>query len=234
MLAQIRRIKIMGRCTHSHLNSIFADAHTLFTISFPVTLFFTYLFIAISRAANRLIIMDPISVVALFSSAIIVTSQVYNFARKLVEINDPKVTFIRISLATEDRRTQHWFKAMDIDSKRNQLAERIHKDDLEFIMQLLSDIDKITKRAREQFEKLDFESIKKFNAKAFLSRARWLQGEYDDIRLLLKALKALNTALYEVAEPPPRYHVSLSHKAPRSKQLVWFDPWPDDTECRQI
>ena len=148
--------------------------------------------------------MDPISAVALLTSLILTVDNAVKLVRNITIVNDPKAIYIEKSLIAQRWRTKNW-----LDDWGEGLERRISPDKLRIVNSLQSDIEQIYERVQKLYTRFlpDVKSSPK-NPKDLMKRLRWTDA-YKDLHLLIKALKACNTALYEVAQPAPRYHESL-------------------------
>jgi len=144
---------------------------------------------------------------AVFLSVVAVATNLTNLIQQLKQINDPKITFIKATLLAENLRTSNWADNMGIrtDSVDSDLVERIRPRDLATVRSILVDITGLTKRAEDKLRNLSLPEGRKLSARGIMARWKWLNGEFDDLALLVKAVQALNTALNEIAEPPPKY-----------------------------
>ena len=126
---------------------------------------------------------------AVFLSVVAVATNLTNLIQKLKQINDPKITFIKATLLAENLRTSNWADNMGIrtDSVDSDLVERIRPRDLATVRSILVDITGLTKRAEDKLRTLNLPEGRKLSAKGIMARWKWLNGEFDDLALLVKA-----------------------------------------------
>lgn len=154
---------------------------------------------------------EAVGVVAILLSAISATQHAVSFIKRLKIIDDPKKTVIEASLVAQTARTENWLRDWDIghsssnQSKEVALEARIGPKKAVIIKDLLRDIELIRSKVDVAFQKMQPALDAPSGLRTISKRITWMQT-YEDLLLLIKALKALNTALYEVAPPAPRYH----------------------------
>src|SRR5436305_12883409 len=116
--------------------------------------------------------MDPVSVTALLISDFSIASNVVTLAKNLYQINDPKFTFVKISILNKGR-TRNWFQAMGVSEEskiRRDLEKRIKSEDLDIVQSLFIDIKDMGQKTRAKFENVNLPEGKRMTVKTFTAR----------------------------------------------------------------
>lgn len=132
---------------------------------------------------------------------------------------------------SERRKVANWMLVMRVETA-DDIARKILPEDYADVKELLDDIMEYFKSASTKLGKLDLRGGKDISPKTIAARLRWIYGEFDDLKLLVETIEALTTALYAIAEPPPKYGPSWTGSNPpgpapgRDTQPGFFTP-PD-------
>ncbi|KAL9075832.1 MAG: hypothetical protein Q9157_003867 [Trypethelium eluteriae] len=153
--------------------------------------------------------MDPLSTVAVLASGLLAVDNTIKLIHRITIVNDPKAIHIEQPLVAQKWKTKNWLSDWGIaetDELTDDMKRRITPEKAEIVNSAMSDIKEITQRIDNMYSKF-LPNVKSppRNPRDFAKRLKFLDT-VEDLRLLIKALKALNSTLYEVAPPAPRYH----------------------------
>ena len=162
--------------------------------------------------------MDPLSFAAAFVSVAAITTNILRLVQNLSKTNDPSVKLVRAKLMAERRKFANWMLVMRISNMKD-LERKIIPEDYQDVKELVEDIRIYFLQAGEKIGKLNLEGGKSLLAKTktVSARFRWIYGEFDDVKLLVETLEALNSTLYAIAEPPPKYGLGSDFPEPTAR-----------------
>lgn len=158
---------------------------------------------------------DPLSAAAAIVSITVLTTQLLKLVQNLSSTKDPSVKLIRTKLMGERKKFANWMLVMKV-TNIDDLEEKILPEDYETVRELFLDLLVFFEQAEKKLSSVNLQYGSSLAAKAKTLRARflWIYGNFDDLRLLVETLESLNTTLYMIAEPPPKYMFPPEHESP--------------------
>lgn len=159
--------------------------------------------------------MDPLTLGASIVSITVLTTNILKLVQNLANTKDPSVTLIRAKLMGERRRFANWMLVMRI-SNLDDLQRKIQPSDYKFVKELVLDLEEFFDQAGKKLGKLNLQPGWPLSSRArtLKTRFRWIYGEFDDLKLLVETLETLNSTLYAIAEPPPKYGMTSEGEGP--------------------
>ena len=167
--------------------------------------------------------MDPLTLTASIVSIAAIATNIARLVQNLSKTNDPSIKLIRAKLMGERRKFANWMLVMRISTMKD-LERKILPEDYKDVKELVNDIVAYFKEASIRLKNLDLRSGKYMSPKAIAARLRWIYGEFDDLKLLAETIETLNSTLYAIAEPPPKY--GIGPDSPRSTPRIIRDTQP--------